>query len=100
MKIALDQEDIEAIAQRVAEILRPLLSRNGRVEAEDAIFDVAALAAYLKVDESWVYKQVSLKTIPYFKTGKYTRFKKSAIDKWADERAVRPIPAFKRLKMG
>ena len=100
MKFELDQEDIEAIAQRVAEILRPMFARNSRAEAEDTIFDVAALAAYLKVDETWVYKQVSLKAIPYFKTGKYTRFKKSAIDRWSDERAVRPIPTLKRFKTG
>ena len=92
MKFELDQEDIEAIAQRVAEILRPMFARNGRVEAEETIFDVATLAVYLKVDESWVYKQVSLKTIPYFKTGKYTRFRKSAIDKWTESGTIKPIP--------
>ncbi|MDA8171858.1 MAG: helix-turn-helix domain-containing protein [Nitrospiraceae bacterium] len=99
MKTELEPQDIEAIAQRVAEILRPMLARNNR-PADDTIFDVQGLAAYLRVDESWVYKQVSLKAIPHFKAGKYTRFKKSAIDRWSEERTIRPIPLLNRLKTG
>ncbi|MDA8170486.1 MAG: helix-turn-helix domain-containing protein [Nitrospiraceae bacterium] len=91
MKNELEPQEIEAIAKRVAEILRPIIARNGK-SAEDMIFDVASLASYLQVDESWVYKQVSLKTIPHFKAGKYIRFKKSIIDKWSDEHSIRAVP--------
>ena len=64
---------------------------------EDNIFDVKQLACYLKVDESWIYKQVSLKAIPFFKCGKYTRFKKSEIDRWVESETVKPIPPLKMV---
>ncbi len=44
---------------------------------EDAVFDVRDLAGYLKVHPSWVYKNGG--SIQHFKSGKYLRFKKSAI---------------------
>jgi len=91
MRTELEPQDIDAIAQRVIELLAPRLSGNGK-KPEDEIFDVQGLAEYLKVETSWVYKQVSSKSIPYFKNGRYTRFKKSAIDKWIEAQTVRPIP--------
>jgi hypothetical protein len=78
VKTELERTDIEAIARRVMELIKPYLV-NRRDKSEDIIFDVKGLAQYLKVDASWVYKQVSLNTIPYFKNGKYTRFRKSTI---------------------
>ena len=97
MKAELEPQDIEAIAQRVVELIKPLLSRNGKQEA-DVIFTPETLAKYLQVDTSWVYKQVSLKTIPYFKSGKYTRFKKSVIDKWIETQTRRPMPPLRVVK--
>lgn len=94
MKTHLEPEDISLIVEAVIEKLRPLLS-NSKEKAEDVIFTPETLAKYLQVDTSWVYKQVSLKTIPYFKSGKYTRFKKSVIDKWIDNKTMRPIPHLK-----
>lgn len=90
MKTELEREDIEAIADKVIEKLKPLIAGNGKDE-KDIIFTPETLAKYLQVDTSWVYKQVSLKTIPYFKSGKYTRFRKSVIDKWIESQTVRPI---------
>lgn len=90
MKSELEEKDIEAIAEKVAEKLRPVLCGKGKDAAEDTIFDVPGLADYLKVDPSWVYKQVSFKAIPHFKNGKYTRFRKSAIDKWIDSQTISP----------
>ena len=92
MKTELEQKDIQAIAHKVVEMIKPLLDCNGKDKSDDVIFDVPGLAKYLQVDESWAYKQVSLKTIPYFKAGKYTRFRKTAIDRWIDKESVRPIP--------
>ncbi len=91
MRINLEPPDIEIIAQRVVELLKPLLMRKGK-EEEDVIFSVESLAKYLQVDSGWVYKQVSLKTIPYFKSGKYVRFRKRDIDYWIEKRLIRPIP--------
>lgn len=94
MNLEFEEKDIEIIAQRVVELLRPLLN-NERHKEEDCIFDVKGLSEYLQVNPSWIYKQVSLKAIPYFKSGKYVRFKKSAIDKWIDRNTIRPIPVEK-----
>lgn len=69
MKTLLEKEDIHAIAVEVAEMLKPFL--NGKVAlnaVNDIVFDVHGLADYLKVESSWVYKQVSLKTIRTLKT--------------------------------
>jgi len=101
MKSQLEQEDIELIAQRVVQLLKPLLSINRRQEGgEDTIFTVQSLAEYLKVDITWVYKAVSLRTLPYFKSGKYTRFRKRDIDKWMDSQTCCPIPPLKLIKKG
>ncbi len=92
MKTTLESEDIQAIAAAVMEMLSPILSANGKQAQKDTILTPETLAEYLQVDTSWVYKQVSLKTIPYFKSGKYTRFRKTAVDKWIETQTVKPIP--------
>jgi excisionase family DNA binding protein len=98
MKIELESHDIESIAQRVSEVLRPMLSNQARSGDKDIILDVNGLAKYLQVDTSWVYKQVSLRTVPFFKTGKYSRFKKKDIDQWIESQSARPIPQMRSVK--
>ena len=98
MKFEIEPEDIEAIAQRVSELLKPLLSHLEKRDEKDIIFDVKGLAEYLHLPSSWVYKQVSLKTIPFFKTGRYTRFKKVHIDRWIESQTSRPIPTIRLVK--
>ena len=95
MKFEIEPKDIEAIAQRVSEIIKSMLTHHAGSNEKDTIFDVKELAEYLHVNPSWVYKQVSLKAIPYFKAGKFPRFKKRDIDKWTENKAVRPIPSLK-----
>lgn len=85
MKTELEPQDIEAIAKRVVELLKPILSSNGKNSGEDTIFDKEALADYLRVKIKWIYEQTHLKTIPFIKmSNKQLRFKKSHIDKWLD----------------
>lgn len=98
MKTELESKDIEAIAQRVVEVMRPVLSNNSKQKDEDVIFDVKGLSEYLKVDTSWVYKRVSLKSIPHFKVGKYTRFRKKDIDKWIESQKIPSLTHLKLLK--
>jgi excisionase family DNA binding protein len=98
MNIAFENSDLDAFAQKVFELLKPILTGNNRNEDKDTIFTPETLSKYLQVDTSWVYKQVSLKTLPYFKSGKYTRFKKKDIEKWIENQTVRPIPSIKTLK--
>ncbi len=98
MKFEIEPQDVEAIAQRVSDILRPMIVRIEKAEAAgtgDAILDVEGLAAYLRVNPSWIYKQLSLKAIPYFKTGKYPRFRKKEIDRWIEGQTARPVPGLK-----
>jgi len=92
MKLNLEQEDLKLIAKDIAETLKPLFKSNKKNSNSDIVFDVKGLAEYLKVNKSWVYNQVHLKAVPYFKCGKYTRFKKSQIDKWIEQESIKPIP--------
>ena len=98
MKINLEQEDLKLIAKDVAETLKPLLKNNKKSGDSNMVFDVKGLAEYLKVKDTWIYNQVGLKTIPYFKCGKYLRFKKSNIDKWIDNETIPAVPPFSLVK--
>lgn len=100
MKTELESQDIEAIANRVAERLMPMLSGNSKQKEDDIIFDVQGLAEYLKIDKSCVYKWVSLKSIPYFKSGKYVRFRKKDVDRYIDSRKIPPLTPLKLVKKG
>jgi len=93
MKLNLEQEDLKLIAKDVSEALKPLLKKNTKSSASDTILNVKELAGYLNVNESWVYEKVQFKEIPYFKCGKYLRFRKSSIDKWIDKRTIQTVPA-------
>ena len=94
MKTTLDNEDIKLIAEYVTEKLKPFLKNNKKSSDSNIVFDVKGLAEYLKVNISWIYNKVHLKEIPYFKCGKYTRFKKSQIDKWIEKESIQPVPPF------
>ena len=93
MKLNLEQDDLKLIAKDVAETLKPLLKTTKKSSNRDFVFDVKGLAEYLKVNKSWVYNRVHLKEIPYFKCGKYLRFKKFNIDKWIDNETIPAVPA-------
>jgi len=97
MKSELEPQDIEAIAGRVAEMLRTLL-RNIQAPATEEVFTPESLANYLKVDVSWVYKAVSKRTLPYHKVGKYIRFTKSTVDKWLESKKRVPVTDFERMR--
>jgi excisionase family DNA binding protein len=95
MKLNLEQDDRKLIAKDVAETLKPLLKNTKKSGDRDFVFDVKELAGYLKVNKSWVYNRVHLKTIPHFKLGKYPRFKKSTIDKWIDSKTIQAVPLYR-----
>ena len=89
MKIDLEAHDIQAIAERVLDTLKPYLPRNTREDRDDTIFDVPGLCEYLKVSRKWVYQQTYLKAIPQANLGgKQLRFRKRDIDKWVDAHSV------------
>ncbi len=90
MKTEFEPQDIEMIVERVVKALTPHLVTGGK--EEDAVFDKEGLAQYLHVDVSWINKQITLRAIPYLKMGKYTRFRRSRIDKWLETTKVEPSP--------
>jgi excisionase family DNA binding protein len=79
MKTVLENQDIELIAQRVVEIIRPFLPKE---KTDDVIFSVEELAAYLRVSPKWVYDHKH--ELPHFKPGGLLRFRKKDIDKGID----------------
>lgn len=97
MKTELEPQDIEAIAQRVIELLKPLLSNNGKHDAEDVVFSVPALADYLKVSSKWIYERTHLKEIPYLKVNGLLRFRKKDIDKWLNSYHIPAVNTHERI---
>ena len=98
MKLELEQQDIEALANRLADILKPMLSSSSRHDEKDALLDVVQLAAYLNVSKTWVYDQIRNNEIPHSKLGKYLRFRRREIDKWIETQSFKPFPALKVVK--
>jgi excisionase family DNA binding protein len=96
MRIELEQADLQALAEKVLDLLKPYLTGKHKGQ-EDAIFDKEALAEYLKVDVSWIDKQVMARGIPFFKLGKYVRFKRGRIDKWLEGMEKPTSPYLKML---
>jgi excisionase family DNA binding protein len=96
MIFELDPKEVEAIADKVFTRLKPLLTGSseliGRNTSNDpAHFSVKGLAEYLTVDPSWIYQKVRDQKIPYIKMGKYTKFRKSEIDLWLENKSIKPL---------
>ena len=84
MKIELEQSDIQAIAEKVVELMKPYLSPRSDLQ-ENTIFDVPGLCHYLHVTPKWIHERTHLKEIPYIKlSNKQLRFRKKKIDKWLE----------------
>jgi len=54
----------------------------------DSVLTLDELSAYLKVSKSTLYKLAQDGKVPGQKVGRHWRFRKTAIDKWLDERHV------------
>ncbi len=80
-----EQEDIQAIAHEIVSLLKPHIENN-KSDIQDILFDIDGLSKYLNVKKQWVYDKVHQDAIPYYKVGKYPRFKKIKIDEWLQKR--------------
>ena len=98
MKLEIEQTDIEAIANRVAEILKPMLSSTTKHDEKDVLLDVVQLAAYLNVSKAWVYDRIRDNEMPHSKVGKYLRFRRRDIDKWVEAQSFKPFHDLKVIK--
>jgi len=96
-EINIPQELVEQIADRVIEKLKPLIVVKGKYD-DDSILNVRALAEYVKVDENWIYQKTRKHEIPFIKKGKYCLFRKSVIDAWLNQDAIKPLSPFKMPK--
>jgi excisionase family DNA binding protein len=100
LKIELETQDLDTIAARVIEALRPCLSGkdNGK---DDSVLDVPGLCDYLKVTPKWIHERTHLKEIPFYKlSNKQLRFRKRDIDKWLDSLRTPAInPLSSRMKL-
>ena len=85
MVIQIDDMDIQRIAAAVCSMIAGTVPAG---KADSMIMDVEELAAMLKVNASWVYKQVQFKSIPHFHAGKYPRFKRKEIDAGIQEQSM------------
>ncbi len=77
MKTTFEPDEIELIARKVAEIIRPMIVVSPALD--DPIFTVDGLASYLQTTPKWIYNHIP--ELPYFKLDGLLRFRKSDIDK-------------------
>jgi hypothetical protein len=93
MKIELETDDIDRLATEIMLKLTDSL-KSGIVPpapAEDAIFTVETLAAYLVTTPKWVYNHLS--DLPHFKVDGLLRFRKKVIDSFFEQNpSKRPVP--------
>jgi len=89
MKIKIDLETDnfeERIAKRVVKAIKPLLTQR----KDDVIFDVPGLSQYLGVTPQWIYDKKKSGLLPYFKAGRFLKFRKSLIDEWVASKGIEP----------
>ena len=87
MKIEFDPQDIETIAKKVAECLKPMIAEIGQGETDGEILTADEAAVLLKTSKAQIYQWVNnaqhgLGDFPYLKAGRLLRFSKSAVLKW------------------
>jgi predicted DNA-binding transcriptional regulator AlpA len=92
-----EPSDLEPLKEIIKEVIREEFKAIVKFsEQDDQILDKKGLSEYLKVDVSWIDK--NLYTLPHFKAGKYVRFKQSNIDKWIQGIEKIPSPYLKLMK--
>ena len=79
MQIELDEKDIEMIATKLVERIRPLL--KDRISDEDIILTADEVADYLKLSKITIYKLAKDGVLPGFRVGGSWRFSKANIEK-------------------
>jgi hypothetical protein len=75
MKFQFEQNDLQRIAEMVAERLLPMLDQRpskGKSKgrgSEDYFMDLPETCKYLKMSERWLRDKVGQKAIPYYRVG-------------------------------
>lgn len=81
---------MRAIGDYIVDRLLPVIAKQ-TTKSDDQLYDVKGLAAYLNVDENWIYQRTRKHEIPFIKKGKYCLFRKKNIDAWLNQDEVKPI---------
>jgi excisionase family DNA binding protein len=96
MKAHLETQDIEAIAQRVVELLKPYLSIREEPKVvpvhpkpKGHFMTAIQLAEYLQVSKGTIHNWIYQRKVPCFKIGRRVRFKRDDIEQWAEEKKVK-----------
>lgn len=65
------------------------------LNGEDALLDIAQAAAFLGVPRSWIYSRVESSEcdLPYFKVGRYLRFRASELQGYLEANRGGPTPS-------
>lgn len=92
MRTTFEQEDIQAIAEKVVSMLMPLLVKE-QPEQND-IFNIDEASAMLGKSRGQIYQWVSdsshgLNKFPFMKAGKSLRFSRKAILEWMQSNGKR-----------
>jgi len=105
MKTQFEREDIEAIAQRVVELLKPYLPGREEMKVPPDLsklrghfMTTTQLAEYLRISKSTIYTWIYKGKIPYSKIDTMVRFKTEDIEQWSEKRKVK-TKYDERLKM-
>ncbi len=94
MKIQLDPEDIESIAEKLVEKLKPLFAKSGDQDRDDEILTITQAAELLRTSKAQIYQWVNnsqhgLGDFPHLKAGRLLRFSKKAIRGWLEANSKR-----------
>jgi len=96
-ELTLPPELVKEIAKEVIELLKPMLSGNGKHE-DNIVFNKNSLSEYLTVSESTINKLISNKQIPHFKIQQGqsggVRFSKKEIERWIQRHTIPEINPF------
>tara|TARA_B100000315_G_scaffold138699_1_gene127773 strand:- start:9576 stop:9884 length:309 start_codon:yes stop_codon:yes gene_type:complete len=91
------EELVKTITNEVVKAIKPLLSDK---KQEETLFTVTTLSEYLCVSKQFLYERISMNEIPFFKIGKFPRFKKTEIDNWLESQKIPAINHLsKRMKV-
>ncbi len=98
MKIQLESQDIDAIAQRVVDLLKPYLLARDEVkiapgpapsQPKGHYMTVPQLAEYLQISKHTIYNWIFQGKIPYSKIGRRVMFKREEIVRWSEDKKVK-----------
>ena len=90
-EIVLAPETVMAVAQEIARLIIGFLQKllqEAQAAQKRSLLTPEEVAHYFQVNRQWVYERTSKNEIPHLKVGKYLRFERQEIDRWAGGMAV------------